>query len=41
MMIETEDPDFVASWQKVEEALKRLDENQVGISPLQRKVLTH
>lgn len=28
-MIETEDPDFVASWQKVEEALKRLDENQV------------
>lgn len=29
MMIETEDPDFVASWQKVEEALKRLDENQV------------
>ncbi len=25
----TEDPDFVASWQKVEEALKRLDENQV------------
>ena len=21
----TEDPDFVASWQKVEEALKRLD----------------
>ena len=29
MMIETEDPDFIASWQKVEEALKRLDENQV------------
>ena len=29
MMIETEDPYFVASWQKVEEALKRLDENQV------------
>ena len=29
MMIETEDPDFVASWQKVEEALKCLDENQV------------
>ena len=29
MMIETDDPDFVASWQKVEEALKRLDENQV------------
>ena len=28
-MIETEDPDFVASWQKVEEALKCLDENQV------------
>lgn len=27
--IKTEDPDFVASWQKVEEALKRLDENQV------------
>lgn len=25
----TEDPDFVASWQKVKEALKRLDENQV------------
>ena len=29
MMIKTEDPDFVASWQKVEEALKCLDENQV------------
>lgn len=29
MMIETEDSDFIASWQKVEEALKRLDENQV------------
>ena len=29
MMIETEDPDFIASWQKVEEALKRRDENQV------------
>lgn len=29
MMNKTEDPDFVASWQKVEEALKRLDENQV------------
>ena len=29
MMIEIEDPDFVTSWQKVEEALKRLDENQV------------
>ncbi len=28
-MNNTEDPDFVASWQKVEEALKRLDENQV------------
>ena len=28
MMNKTEDPDFVASWQKVEEALKRLDENQ-------------
>ncbi len=28
-MNKTEDPDFVASWQKVEEALKRLDENQV------------
>lgn len=27
--IKTDDPDFVASWQKVEEALKRLDENQV------------
>ena len=30
MMIKTEDPDFVASWQKVEDALKCLDENQVG-----------
>ena len=29
MMIETEDSDFIASWQKVEEVLKRLDENQV------------
>lgn len=29
MMNKIEDPDFVASWQKVEEALKRLDENQV------------
>ena len=29
MMNITDDPDFVASWQKVEEALKRLDENQV------------
>ena len=29
MINKTEDPDFVASWQKVEEALKRLDENQV------------
>jgi predicted RNase H-like nuclease (RuvC/YqgF family) len=29
MMNKTDDPDFVASWQKVEEALKRLDENQV------------
>ena len=29
MTIKTEDPGFVASWQKVEEALKRLDENQV------------
>jgi len=28
-MNKTEDPDFVASWQKVEEALKCLDENQV------------
>lgn len=28
-MNNTEDPDFVASWQKVEEALKPLDENQV------------
>ena len=44
MMNKTEDPDFVASWQKVEEALKRLDENQVerlfskkhGKSPLAR-----
>lgn len=25
----TDDPDFVASWLQVEEALKRLDENQV------------
>ena len=25
MINKTEDPDFVASWQKVEEALKRLD----------------
>ena len=24
--IKTDDPDFVASWQKIEEALKRLDE---------------
>ena len=30
-MNKTEDPDFVASWQKVEEALKRLDENQVEL----------
>ena len=29
MMNKTEDSNFVASWQKVEEALKRLDENQV------------
>ena len=29
MMNKTDDPDFVASWQKVEEALKRLDENLV------------
>ena len=28
-MIEKEDPDFVVYWKKVEEALKRLDENQV------------
>lgn len=27
--IKTDDHDFVASWQKVEEALMRLDENQV------------
>lgn len=27
--IKTDDPDFVASWQKVEEALKYLDENLV------------
>ena len=27
--IKTDDPDFITSWQKVEEALKRLDENQV------------
>ena len=30
-MIETEDPDFVASWQKVEEALKRLDEDRKSV----------
>lgn len=29
MMNKTDDPDFVASWQKVEEALKCLDENLV------------
>lgn len=29
MMNKTDDPDFVASWQKVEEALNCLDENQV------------
>ena len=29
MMNKTEDPYFGASWQKVEEALKRLDENLV------------
>ena len=29
MMNKTDDPDFVASWQKVKEALKRLDENLV------------
>lgn len=29
MMNITDDPDFVASWQKVEEALKCLDESQV------------
>lgn len=29
MMNKTDDPDFVASWQKVEETLKRLDENLV------------
>lgn len=28
-MIDTDDPDFIASWQKVEKALKCLDENQV------------
>ena len=28
-MNKTDNPDFVASWQKVEEALKCLDENQV------------
>ena len=34
----TEDPDFVASWQKVEEALKRLDENQVDYPQEEPKV---
>ena len=29
MMNKTDDPDFVASWLKVEEALKRLDESLV------------
>ena len=29
MTIKTDDPDFVASWQQVEKALKRLDESQV------------
>ena len=38
MMIETEDPDFVASWQKVEEALKRLDENQVDYPHKESKI---
>ena len=34
----TEDPDFVASWQKVEEALKRLDENQVDYPHKESKI---
>lgn len=31
MMIETEDPDFVASWQKVEEALECLRKHPTPI----------
>lgn len=34
----TEDPDFVASWQKVEEALKRLDENLVDYPHEESKI---
>lgn len=34
----TEDSDFVASWQKVEEALKRLDENQVDYPHEESKI---
>ena len=34
----TEDPDFVASQQKVEEALKRLDENQVDYPHEESKI---
>lgn len=34
----TEDPDFVASWKKVEEALKRLDENQVDYPHEESKI---
>ena len=37
-MNKTEDPDFVASWQKVEEALKRLDENQVDYPHEESKI---
>ena len=38
MMNITEDPDFVASWQKVEEALQRLDENQVDYPHEESKI---
>lgn len=37
-MNKTEDPDFVASWQKVEEALKRLAENQVDYPHEESKI---
>lgn len=37
-MNKTEDPDFVASWQKVEEALQRLDENQVDYPHEESKI---
>lgn len=38
MINKIEDPDFVASWQKVEEALKRLDENQVDYPHEESKI---